>query len=68
SKPVLQSKLMNVLEEIKIAYLRSPLTEDHGGSDGPVAGERAPDAVVVRFADRKTVRLHQAIQGGKWTL
>jgi 3-(3-hydroxy-phenyl)propionate hydroxylase len=63
-----QSKLMNVLEEINVAYRDTPLAEDHGGSHGPAAGELAPDAKAVRLLDLQTVRLFDLLQGTHWLL
>ena len=56
------------MEETQIAYLDSPLTEDCGGSGGPAAGERAPDALAVRLEDKETVRLFDILRWGGWTL
>jgi 3-(3-hydroxy-phenyl)propionate hydroxylase len=63
-----QERLRRTVGEVPIAYLTSALSEDHGGTIGPIAGERAPDGVAVRAADRRTVRLLQAIQGEAWSL
>ena len=63
-----QERLRRTVGEVPISYLISPLSEDHGGTIGPIAGERAPDGVAVRATDRRTVRLLQAIQGGGWSL
>ena len=62
-----QEKAVSTLEEIKIAYHRGPLTEDHGGSHGPVAGERLLDAVTVQWPDLKTVPLFDVARGTKWS-
>jgi 2-polyprenyl-6-methoxyphenol hydroxylase-like FAD-dependent oxidoreductase len=63
-----QERLRRVLGEVTINYRPGPLTEDHGGSIGPIAGDRVPDGVVVRAADRRTMRLLQAIAGPHWSL
>ncbi|HEV2676461.1 MAG TPA: FAD-dependent monooxygenase [Aliidongia sp.] len=63
-----QERLRRTVGEVPISYLTSALSEDHGGTIGPIAGERAPDGVAVRAADRRTVRLLQAITGEAWTL
>ena len=63
-----QGRVVATLEELNIAYDRSPLTEDHGGSRGPEAGRRAPDAIAVDRATRSTVRLFDLIKGTRWTL
>ncbi|MDF5718256.1 MAG: FAD-dependent monooxygenase [Rhizonema sp. NSF051] len=64
----LQTRIRNTLEEVTISYKDSPLTVDVGGSSGPVAGERAPDAVLVRLADKETIRLFEVFQGTDWTM
>jgi 3-(3-hydroxy-phenyl)propionate hydroxylase len=51
-----------------VAYPASPLTEDRGGSHGPVPGERAPDALVVRMPSRETVHLFDVLRDPRWTL
>jgi 2-polyprenyl-6-methoxyphenol hydroxylase-like FAD-dependent oxidoreductase len=63
-----QDRLRRVLGEVTISYRASPLTEDHGGSIGPIAGDRVPDGVIVRASDRRTIRLLQALQGETWHL
>ena len=63
-----QDRLRRTVGEVPISYLTSALSEDHGGTIGPIAGERAPDGVAVRASDRRTVRLLQAVQGEAWSL
>lgn len=63
-----QERLRRTVGDVPISYLTSSLSEDHGGTIGPIAGERAPDGVAVRASDRKTVRLMQAIAGEAWGL
>ncbi|MGB8843082.1 MAG: FAD-dependent monooxygenase [Aliidongia sp.] len=63
-----QDRLRRVLGEVTINYRQSALAEDHGGSIGPIAGDRALDGVVVRAADRRTMRLLEAIAGPRWSL
>ena len=63
-----QERLRRTVGDVPISYLTSSLSEDHGGTIGPIAGERAPDGVAVRASDRKTVRLLQAIAGEAWGL
>lgn len=60
--------IRDVVEEVTISYRQGLLSEDHGGSSGPQAGDRAPDAIAVRLADRATVRLFQVLQGTQWHL
>ncbi|BAZ15437.1 hypothetical protein NIES4071_73090 [Calothrix sp. NIES-4071] len=64
----LMHRIRDVVEEVKIAYRKSPISEDHGGSHGPTAGERAPDATVVTLSNRATVRLFQVLNGQEWNL
>ena len=61
-------KIRDTLGEMKVCYPKSPLSEDRGGSSGPEAGERAPDAVVVRMPERETSTLFQVMHGTRWTL
>ena len=63
-----QERLRRTVGDVSISYLTSSLSEDHGGTIGPIAGERAPDGVAVRASDRKTVRLLQANEGEAWGL
>jgi hypothetical protein len=53
---------------MNVAHPASALSEDCAGSYGPVAGDRAPDAPLVRMPDRKTVRLFDVMHGTRWTL
>jgi hypothetical protein len=63
-----QERLRRTVGDVPISYLTSSLSADHGGTIGPIAGERAPDGVAVRASDRKTVRLLQAAEGEAWGL
>jgi 2-polyprenyl-6-methoxyphenol hydroxylase-like FAD-dependent oxidoreductase len=64
-----QNKLLHTLEEVDISYRdTSPLSDDRGGSNGAVAGDRAPSATVVRLVDRETVELFDIFRGTHWTL
>ncbi len=62
-----RASIRDVIEEIHINYRSGPLTEDHGGSDGPQAGDRALDADVV-LADKRPARLRELLHGIHWTL
>jgi 3-(3-hydroxy-phenyl)propionate hydroxylase len=64
---IVQKKAVATLEEIKIGYHQGPLTEDHGGSNGPVAGERMLDAIAVQWPDLRTVQLFDVARGTKWS-
>ena len=64
-----QDRIRNLLSGLKVNYHGSPLAEDHGGSTGPAAGDRAPDAPVVALARRETVSLFSLLYPtGRWTL
>jgi len=63
-----QKRIRNMLGEMNVAYPTSALSEDHGGSYGPVAGDRAPDAQLVRMPDRQTMRLFDVLRTTRWTL
>lgn len=64
----LQKKLRNTLAEVNVSYPLSALTDDQGGSHGPEAGERAPDAILVRMPSRETAQLFDIFRGTHWTL
>jgi 2-polyprenyl-6-methoxyphenol hydroxylase-like FAD-dependent oxidoreductase len=64
----LQKRIRDTLAEMNVAYPSSTLSEDHGGSAGPTAGERAPDAIVVQLPESRTARLFEILRGTRWTL
>jgi len=64
----LQHQIRNTLAEMNVAYPASPLTEDRGGSHGPVPGDRAPDALLVRMPSRETARLFDVLRDPRWAL
>ncbi len=68
STDVLMNRIRDIVEEVKISYHKSSISEDHSGSRGPQAGDRAPDATMVRLPDRATVRLFQVLHGTQWNL
>lgn len=68
SNGFVRTKLMDTLEEIRVAYHDSPLSEDTRHSRVEAAGDRAPDASIVRLSDCETLRIHQLLQGTQWTL
>ncbi|MBV9938308.1 MAG: FAD-dependent monooxygenase [Acidobacteriaceae bacterium] len=67
-RETVRDKLRSVIEEVNINYRKGPLTEDHGGSAGPHAGDRALDAPVVRPTDRETIPLRNVLRGTHWTV
>jgi hypothetical protein len=67
SDPVCE-KMRNTLEEIEINYRQGPITEDHGGSDGPRAGDRLLDGTVVKLPSKQTLLLREIIRGTRRTL
>jgi 3-(3-hydroxy-phenyl)propionate hydroxylase len=60
--------IRDIIEEVNINYRNSPLAEDHGGSDGPEAGDRALDAEVVVAKGKHPTRLRELLHGKHWTL
>ena len=64
----IQKQFRETLEEITIGYYTSPLSEDYGGSSGPIAGQRALDAMTVRQVDWQTIHLNDALRGINWSL
>lgn len=68
SLETVQKNIRNMLAEMNVAYPTSALSEDHAGSHGPMAGDRAPDAHVVRMPERRTARLFEVLQSPRWTL
>ncbi len=69
NQQVIRTKLIHTLEEVDISYRgTSAIVEDHGGSGGPAAGDRAPSATVVRLTDKETVELFDVFRGTHWTL
>ena len=60
--------MRDTLEELNIAYPRSPLNLDLGGGRGPKPGERVLDAVMVRASDRATVTLNALTRSPAFTL
>jgi 2-polyprenyl-6-methoxyphenol hydroxylase-like FAD-dependent oxidoreductase len=66
--PSFQKRVREGLGELNVSYRMSPLSKDCGGSYGPAAGERAPDATVVRLPVRQTAQLFDVLHGTRWTL
>jgi 3-(3-hydroxy-phenyl)propionate hydroxylase len=64
----LQRQVRATLAELNVRYNASALTEDHGGSDGPAPGMRAPNATVVRMPSRETVPLFDVLRDPRWSL
>jgi len=65
--PVLQHRIRDTLAEVHVGYPASPLSEDHGGSKGPSAGDRAPDARLTDLPKGETRQLFNLLQGTRWT-
>ena len=64
-----QERVRTMMSGIKVAYPESPAVEDRGGSAGPAARDRAPDAFVVRLDTRETISLFDLFYAGtRWTL
>jgi 2-polyprenyl-6-methoxyphenol hydroxylase-like FAD-dependent oxidoreductase len=66
--PSLQQRVREGLGELKVAYPHSTLSEDHGERGGLVAGDRAPDALIVRLPECDTAHLFDLFHGTRWTL
>ncbi len=65
----IRAKILHTLEEVDISYKdTSPIAADYGGSSGPVAGDRAPSATILRLADYATVQMFDVFRGTHWTL
>ncbi len=65
----LQARIRLMISGTKIAYPNSPAVDDRGGSTGPAAGERAPDARVVDLSTRTTTSFFKLFYAGtRWTL
>ncbi len=64
----IQNRFRTTVAETDIGYPDSPLTEERVGSHGLAAGDRVPDATVVRLSDRQTIRLFEVLRGTRWTL
>lgn len=57
--PAVAEKLGNTISGLAIDYRHSPIVEDHaGGMGGPAAGDRAPDAPLVKAGDGTSLRLY----------
>jgi 2-polyprenyl-6-methoxyphenol hydroxylase-like FAD-dependent oxidoreductase len=63
-----QTRIRNMLGEMNVAYPTSALSEDHDINNGPAAGDRAPDALLVRMPERRTSSVFDVLRGTKWTL
>jgi 3-(3-hydroxy-phenyl)propionate hydroxylase len=68
SNNFVREKMRNTLEEVEINYRRGPITVDHGGSEGPRAGDRILDANVVKLPGKECVPLRDVLRGTYWNL
>jgi 3-(3-hydroxy-phenyl)propionate hydroxylase len=68
SSATVREKMRNTLEEIEINYRDCAMSEDHGGGDGPRAGDRLPDGNVVVLPGKETIALRNVLRGTKWNL
>ncbi len=68
SSDLVREKMRNTLEEVEINYRQGPITEDHGGSAGPHAGDRFLDGRIVTLPSKETRPLREVIRGTRWTL
>ncbi len=68
SSEFVREKMRDTLEELEINYRQGPITSDHGGSDGPRAGDRILDANIVKLPAKETVPLREVLRGTSWNL
>ncbi len=64
----IRESIRDVIEEININYRKGPLSQDHGGSEGPEAGDRVLDAEVVFANGKRPTQLRELFRGQHWTL
>lgn len=72
----IQHRLTAQLAELSINYRKSPIVAEHYNNHfaharfagGPRAGDRAPDAAPVRWADGSTTHLYELLRGTYFTL
>ena len=63
-----QRFMRETLEELRISYPHSPLNFDLGGANGPRPGERAPDPVLVKADDGRSVRVTDLDPGDRFQM
>ncbi len=63
-----QELLRRTIAELEIHYRHSPIVEDHALGGSVVAGDRAPDALMLRADTKIPTRLWQILQSGQSTL
>jgi 2-polyprenyl-6-methoxyphenol hydroxylase-like FAD-dependent oxidoreductase len=62
-----QKRISQTLAEVNVSYPESVLSQDYVGERGPAAGDRAPDAILVKMPDRQTTHLYDILRGTRWT-
>lgn len=68
SRRLVQQRFRAKIAEVDIHYRKGPLSRQIGRVHGPNAGDRLPDARVVRASDRAPTRLHETLRGLNWTM
>jgi 2-polyprenyl-6-methoxyphenol hydroxylase-like FAD-dependent oxidoreductase len=67
--PAISEKLGNTISGLAVNYRHSPIVEDHaGGMSGPAAGDRAPDAPLIKASDGTLLRLYDLFAKHRHTL
>ena len=67
--PAVADKLGDTISGLAVDYRHSPIVEDHArGMSGPVAGDRAPDAPLVKASNGTSLRLYDLFAQHRHTL
>jgi hypothetical protein len=67
--PAVAERLGDMISGLAVDYRHSPIVEDNaGGMNGPAAGDRAPDAPLVRASDGTSLRLYDLFAEHRHTL
>jgi hypothetical protein len=66
--PAVAERLGETISGLAFNYRQSPIVEDHGSMSGPVAGDRAPDAPLVKASDGTPLRLYDLFAQHRHTL
>ncbi|WP_309399773.1 FAD-dependent monooxygenase [Cerasicoccus maritimus] len=75
---IVQHKMIETIEEVSVNYRGSQWVDEYFGSNksssrspfshGPMAGDRAPDAIITHSTSGKPIRLFDLFRGGHYTL
>lgn len=67
--PAVADRLGAAMSGLAVNYRHSPIVEDHArGMNGPAAGDRAPDAPLVKASDGTSLRLYDLFAQSRHTL